>query len=323
MEPLSFFPLLKRLRWGGRRLATELHKSLGPETDYAESWEICDLDDAQSVVTQGPWAGWTLHRLVREHGGELLGVHAGLPQFPLLLKFLDACDRLSVQVHPDDRQAARYRPGAFGKTEAWVILDAEPRACVYAGLRHGVDRATLSRALDAGTVEDCLHRLTVAPGDCVFIPAGTVHALGEGVLLAEVQQVSDLTFRLFDWNRTGSDGQPRPLHIAESLDCTDFSRGPVWPVEPRLVSQREDHTCAELVRCTYFTILRHTATAAFAYRAADRCRLLMGLEGAGQLASGGHAWSLRRGETLLLPAQCPEVVLNPAERMVWLEVFWE
>ena len=181
----------------------------------------------------GPWAGRTLHELVRDHGAELLGTQAGLPQFPLLVKFLDANDRLSVQVHPNDQQAAAAIPGERGKTEAWVILEAEPEACVFAGLRPEVDRDALSRAIAEGTVEACLHRLRVRPGDCVFIPAGTVHALGEGVLLAEVQQSSDITYRLHDWNRLGPDGRPRPLHIEASLACTDFTRGPVGPQVPQ------------------------------------------------------------------------------------------
>src|SRR5262249_50257376 len=160
-----------------------LGKAIGPEPDYAESWEICDHGVDQSIVAGGPFRGWELNRLTRGQSGELLGKHAGLPQFPLLIKFLDARDRLSVQVHPSDELARTYVPDEHGKTEAWVILAAEPKSAVYAGLKSGVDEATLRGALARGTVEDCLHRVSVAAGDCLYIPAGAVHAIGEGVLL--------------------------------------------------------------------------------------------------------------------------------------------
>jgi len=205
LGPLKFTPILKRIRWGGRRLGDVLNKPIAAFSDYAESWEICDHGADQSVVENGPWRGKTLQQLVREHADELLGKHRNLSQFPLLLKFLDAHDRLSLQVHPNDAQARRFVPGECGKTEAWVILAADPGSCIYAGLKAGVDERALREALAQGTVEQRLHRLTVVAGDCLYIPAGTVHAIGEGILLAEVQQSSDLTFRLFDWNRVGPD----------------------------------------------------------------------------------------------------------------------
>ena len=259
-SPLQFTPLLKRIRWGGRRLGTHLGKTLGPENDYAESWELVDHGDDQSRVISGSWAGRTLHELVRDEGAALLGAQAGLGQFPLLVKFLDANDRLSVQVHPNDQQAAAAIPGERGKTEAWVILEAEPQACVFAGLKPGVDRPALAQAVAAGTVEECLHRVAVKPGDCIFIPAGTVHALGEGVLLAEVQQSSDITYRLHDWNRLGPDGRPRPLHIEASLECTDFSRGPVDPQVPQPLPPWGPIARERLVHADYFILDRLQGT---------------------------------------------------------------
>ncbi|MBS0265706.1 MAG: class I mannose-6-phosphate isomerase, partial [Planctomycetes bacterium] len=217
MGPLKFTPLLKRIRWGGRRLGELLGKALGNESDYAESWEICDHGVDQSRVASGPFAGLTLQELVQQQGHQLFGPGCIETQFPLLIKFLDANDRLSVQVHPNDEQAHAFLPWERGKTEAWVILSADPGSCVYAGLKSGVTRESLMQALQAGSVEECLHKLPVAPGDCIFVPAGTVHAIGEGIVLAEVQQSSNLTFRLFDWNRLGQDGRPRQLHIEESL----------------------------------------------------------------------------------------------------------
>lgn len=322
MQPLRFAPHLKRLRWGGRRLGSKLNKPLGDHSDYAESWEVCDLGTEQSVVCGGPLAGWTLSKLVRERPDELLGVHAGLTQFPLLLKFLDAHDRLSVQVHPNDEQAQHYRPGERGKTEAWIVLAAENEACVYAGLKTGVDRPTLETALHCGSVESCLQRVSIAAGDCLFIPAGTVHAIGAGVLLAEVQQISDITFRLFDWNRLDRLGQPRPLHVAEALDSTDFSPGPANPVVPRVVSRDASHLHEALVSCAYFTIERHTARTPVVLPRDNRCRMLMGLQGVLRLAGIDTAETLSCGQTLLLPASCPALKLSPDPEAMWLDIFW-
>jgi mannose-6-phosphate isomerase len=320
-SPLQFTPLLKRIRWGGRRLGTHLGKSLGPESDYAESWELVDHGADQSRVSAGPWAGRTLQELVREEGPALLGEQAGLRQFPLLVKFLDANDRLSVQVHPNDQQAAAAIPGERGKTEAWVILEAEPEACVFAGLRPGVDHATLARAIAEGTVEACLHRLQVRPGDCVFIPAGTVHALGEGVLLAEVQQSSDITYRLHDWNRLGPDGRPRPLHIEASLGCTDFTRGPVGPQVPQPLPAWGPIARERLVAAEYFVLDRLQGTGEMTLTAAPHCRIWIVV--AGELRWGtGSDTTAGLGSTLLWPAATAPTALEWSPGTVVIEATW-
>ena len=178
LYPLRFQPIFRRYLWGGRRLESSLGKQLGPGHDWAESWEICDHAADQSRVQFGPLAGTSL--------GEL-GRHHPQPRFPLLLKFLDAAQRLSVQVHPDDARAARLSPPDLGKTEAWVILEAEPGSLIYAGLRPGVDRRALAAAIGQGRCQDCLNVFPPSVGDCIFLPAGTVHALGAGLLVAEIQ----------------------------------------------------------------------------------------------------------------------------------------
>ncbi|MFM8890072.1 MAG: type I phosphomannose isomerase catalytic subunit, partial [Planctomycetia bacterium] len=216
MHPLLLAPRYRRYLWGGRRFASVLGRPLPPGDDYAESWELVDHGDDQSVVAAGPLAGATLGDLVRTHGHELLGRHAPLSRFPLLFKFLDACRDLSVQVHPDDARAARLSPPDLGKTEAWYVIDAAPGSRIYAGLRPGTDRDALAAALRAGRCEEVLHSFEPRAGDCVFIPAGTVHAIGAGLVVAEIQESSDVTYRLFDWNRTGPDGRPRPLHLVEN-----------------------------------------------------------------------------------------------------------
>lgn len=327
MTPLCFRPLVKRARWGGTRLRSVLGKPTGVESDYAESWEFSDHGVDQSVIVGGAWDGITLHDFVQHYNEALFGRHAGLKQFPLLVKFLDASDRLSVQVHPNDVQARFLHPGENGKTEAWVIVDAQPGACVYAGLKAHVDQFRLEQHLHAGSIEECLHRIEVRAGECIFIPAGTVHAIGEGILLAEVQQSSDLTYRLSDWGRMGSDGKPRPLHIEESLACIDWDRGPVNPTQARsIVSLREGfgfrYETEEIAACEYFILHRHSGTIPFPLHEQGCFHALMVLDGTGELVCGYERVSLQRGSAVLVPAVCAEdVELVPDENLTVLDAF--
>jgi len=320
MQPLLFEPILKRIRWGGRRLGIVLGKALGDAHDYAESWEVVDHRADQSVVHNGALTGWMLRRLVAERGRELLGRHAGLQQFPLLIKLLDANDRLSVQVHPDDRCARQFDPGENGKTEAWVILDASPGSTLWVGLQPGVGEVELRARLQEGTLEQCLHAFSVQAGDCVFVPAGTVHAIGEGVLLSEIQQSSDLTFRLYDWGRLGTDGRPRPLHIEEAMQCIDFTRGPVGAVQPIRVGAGAQ-TCEELVRCAQFVIRRHTAEREFEIEDDDRFHVVMTLAGNVRLKAGSDSLRMPRGTTVLAPAERQRLRLVPQPKCVLLDAF--
>ena len=322
LQPFKCTPILKRIRWGGRRLGELLGKPIGAECDYAESWEICDHGADQTLVAGGDYDGWPLQRLVSERATELLGRHAGIAQFPLLIKFLDARDRLSLQVHPNDTQAHFFVPGEQGKTEAWVIVAADKGSCVYAGLQAGRTESELRQALSAGAVEHCLHRLEISAGDFLFIPAGTLHAIGEGVVLAEVQQASDLTFRLFDWGRLGSDGLPRELHVERALGCIDFNRGPVDKVAAP-AAPVDGNLHEELVRCPYFTIRRHTLSQPLIVPADDACHILMGLSGYADVATQGASQSLFAGETILIPACTLPAEIYPRTPTIALEVFWE
>jgi mannose-6-phosphate isomerase len=319
MWPLQFQPILKRIRWGGRRLGTVLGKPIGDANDYAESWEIADCGPDQSLVAEGPFAGWTLSRLVADKRTALFGSDRGRAHFPLLIKFLDCNDRLSVQVHPNDEQARRMGRGENGKTEAWVILEARPDSRIYAGLKPGVDRRSLERHLDAGTVEECLHSFPARAGDCVFVPAGTVHTLGEGILLAETQQSSDVTFRLFDWGRVGPDGKPRPLHREESLACIDFDRGPVNPIAPRVVVAGTEQV-EELVRSNYFVLRRRTLSHPAVIEPEGRFRVLIPLAGQVDVRGDGYQKHLRLGDTLLVPAAMTSLTLSPVGRASILEI---
>lgn len=301
--PLAFVPILKRIIWGGRRLGTDLGKAIGPESDYAESWEVADHQHGQSIVARGPFAGRSLNDLVRTFPRELLGAgHESAQQFPLLMKFIDARDVLSVQVHPNDEQGQRLAQDN-GKTEAWVVVASEPGGLIYAGLRPGVDRAAFEQAIANGAVEPLLHRFVAKAGDCVYIPAGTLHAIGAGVLLAEVQQMSDATFRVHDWGRLGADGHPRALHLAQALEVTDFARGPVDPVLVRAEPlPARAGTLEPLIRCPYFALDRLRLSGAATVGGADRFTILVGVKGSAVVGHEGKSYDLPVGGALLLPA---------------------
>ena len=244
LYPLRFEPLFRRYLWGGRRLATVLDKPIG-NNSCAESWEIVDHNQDQSAVAFGDLKGKKLNELIDTYGEQLLGssvlkrIHApDVPdklkgRVPLLFKFLDAHQNLSVQVHPDDAIGATLEPPDFGKTEAWYVMHAEAGSKIYAGLKNGVSDSDLRAAINNGTTEELLNCIEPKPGDCIFIRAGTMHAIGAGLLIAEIQQASDTTYRVFDWNRVNKDGKPRELHIEESLKATDFDLGPVQPSIPQ------------------------------------------------------------------------------------------
>jgi len=314
MYPLRFQPIFRRYLWGGRRLEAVLGKALDEGNDYAESWEIVDHGDDQSVVTNGNLAGNTLRELVVSHGEELFGRHHPLKSFPLLFKFLDAHRNLSVQVHPDDSGAAKLDPPDLGKTEAWVILHAEPGSLVYAGLKRGFDRAALEREVNRGTTELCLHRFEPKVGDCIFIPAGTVHALGEGLVVAEIQQASDTTFRLFDWNRVDNDGKLRPLHVEQALRTINYDFG---PVEPQVAQTLDSKSVERLVSCDNFTLDRWSLNKQQAIGGDDRFHVISVLEGELQIDSEPSGEPICKGQTVLVPASIgPMTVQGEPESLV-------
>ncbi len=310
LYPLRFQPILKRYLWGGRRLATALGKPLGEGNDYAESWEICDRDADQSVVAAGPLAGTTLGELMAKRGEELLGRHAPQPRFPLLFKFLDAQKTLSVQVHPDNHRAGRLVPPDLGKTEAWVVLDAEPGSLIYAGLKRGFDRSALQRELARGTCELCLHQFQPQLGDCIFLPAGVVHAIGAGLLIAEIQQASDVTYRLYDWNRVGPDGKPRQLHLEQALEAIDYQYGPAQPQQPQ---PTEKPHVSQLVNCDEFVLDRWRFDRPQPAGGDGRCHFIAILSGEVAVAGEPGGQPLAKGSTALLPAALGEVLLTPTQ----------
>ena len=221
-----------------------------------------------------------------------------------MIKLLDCHDWLSIQVHPTDAIAEQLRPGELGKTEAWIVLGVQPEGKIFAGLKPGVDRAVLEKHLKAGTTDQCLHAFTPKPGDCVFLPAGTVHAVGGGIVMAEVQQTSDATFRLFDWNRVGADGKSRALHLDESLASINWQAGPVQPVSGMPLTNLAAGVSGEhLVTCAFFDLTRYHLIDPATLPVVKMLSIWMVLEGSAQLSSlnGSYQRTFRQGETVLIP----------------------
>jgi mannose-6-phosphate isomerase len=316
--PLRCRPFLRPMVWGGRRLGDVLGKVLPWEEAYGESWEVSDHPLHRSFIENGPLAGRSLRQLMEQERGPLLGPAAErYATFPWLVKFLDARDWLSVQVHPDDASVRRLWPGEGGKTEAWFVLDAAPGSRIFAGLLPGTTEARLREALQAGKVADCLHQFTPRPGDCIFLAAGTVHAVGGGVLMAEVQQTSDATFRLFDWNRRDAQGRSRELHIEQSLACVHWDRGPVTPVHvehfaPQGSATNDTVRCRQaLVECPYFRLSYVQDTDAFVVGGLGRLQVILVLRGRGRIATTGAEEELHVGQTWILPASMPGARCRP------------
>lgn len=321
LYPLRFDPIFTTNLWGGRRLPAFLNRAVEHTDPIGEAWVLSDVDGSQSRVADGPLAGRTLRELLAPDPARIVGA-AKAPQgrFPLLLKFLDARQELSVQVHPNDQQAALLGAGRFGKTEAWVILERDPATSrLYAGFAEGVCAADFRAALATKTTPRTLHSFTPETGDCVFLEAGTVHAIGSDLLLFEVQQTSDITYRLYDWDRVDAKtNRPRQLHIEEGLACADFGRGPCHPVGPA-VAVRDGVRREGLVACNHFTLERLTGTVPFRVGAANRCRAVVCVGGSGELEAAGTRYPLRTGDVYLLPAEVGAARAVPATELTLLE----
>jgi mannose-6-phosphate isomerase len=247
-QPIYFEPLFMERVWGGRSLETVFGKKLPHGARIGESWEIVDREEAQSVVHNGPLRGKMLHELWTDYRAQIFGKNAiASPRFPLLFKLLDAQERLSVQVHPPATVAGQL--GGEPKTEMWYVAATSPGSDIFAGLKRGVSRADFEEALQRGSVEKKIHRLPTKPGDAIFIPSGRIHAIGAGNVIVEVQQNSDTTYRVFDWNRVGLDGKPREMHIEESMRSSDFD-----DIEPALAQPRGE----TVVECQYFGVEKWT-----------------------------------------------------------------
>ncbi len=302
LYPLRFEPLYQYRPWGGRRFANLLSAPLPGDGPIGEAWLLSDRDDHASLVAHGPLKGLTLTQLLTQWPDQLLGRLAGhFPRFPLLLKFLDVRDSISVQVHPSDRQTNQLPAGETGKTEAWIVLAAGPKGRVYAGLKPATTADELRQAIARGTVADHLASFRTRPGAGIFIPAGTVHSLSDLVVF-EIQENSDVTFRLYDWNRVdATTGEHRPLQVDQAMDCIDFARGAVGPIVP-LVQEVGSGLREQMFLCKHFGLWRFSGTSTFSVGKAETPRVLVCLAGNGQLEHHTNTYAFGRGDVLLLPA---------------------
>lgn len=318
LYPLTFQPIFKDRVWGGRKLEQLYGKALPPGKPIGESWEITDRPEGVSVITNGPLAGRDLRWLMENHAKELLGDSqpcAG--RFPLLVKILDAQEKLSLQVHPPAHKATELHGDP--KTEMWYVADATPDADLFVGLRRGATRAEFERRIQDGSVAECFHRIPVKRGDSMFLPSGRVHALGAGNLIFEIQQNSDTTYRVFDWNRVGLDGQPRELHIPQALTSIDFAdfEPALAPAEWRNASVGEVRW---LAHCDLFTVdLLRFQSSEEMWLKGGRVMVLAVTQGQLTVAEESETVCLRPGEFCVVPASCAaQTVLRASGETIFL-----
>ncbi|MBP5321791.1 MAG: class I mannose-6-phosphate isomerase [Kiritimatiellae bacterium] len=309
--PIVLKPVYKDNLWGGERIAARYGRTGTPPV-CAESWEISAHPAGPGTVAEGPFQGQRLDELALQYGADLTGTRAPDPhRFPLLFKIIDARLALSVQIHPNNANATAT--GGEPKTEMWVVLDAEPGAALYAGLKAGTTPDSLRQALAEGTIAESLVKLPVQPGEVLFIPGGLVHAIGAGCLIYEVQQSSNTTYRFFDWNRVGPDGKPRQLHVEESFKTIDWSLPPPAMLHPVQRESENGSVWYDLVACPYFTMRRLALNAPLTRRLDNNqtFHAFFTLSGGATLEAGGRAVSLPTGTSALLPAAATDFTLSP------------
>lgn len=310
MEPLRFVPQFVPKIWGGRRLETALRKNL-PSGAIGESWEISGHRAHLTPVINKRYAGQTIYDIAATNGPEAYGRLAAQceREFPLLLKFIDASDVLSVQVHPDDAYAAEHE-SSRGKSEAWIIVDCDPGSILYRGFRDGATLKDFDKLLAEGRLKEILRPVEVSPGDCVDLPATTVHAIGAGILLCEIQQSSDVTYRVYDWDRLGPDGKPRPLHIDKARDIMAFDSHSPDKVESKK-SVIDGGTREVLISSNNFVLERfHVDTSVNVKCRNDSFHILCALEGTGEILWNDGNAAINRGDSILVPACLDEFSLS-------------
>ena len=311
LYPLKTKPIFKQRIWGGRKLATAFGKDLPADEKIGESWELADLPQDKSTIANGEFAGHTLASLIERNREAITGVQDFPKPFPLLIKLLDAQDVLSVQVHPDPETCRRMGTGD-PKTECWYVIDAEPGAVIYKGFKSPVTREQFARAIEDGTTADLMAKIPVRPGECHFLPAGTAHAIGAGLLIAEIQTPSDTTYRVFDWNRVDDTGQPRQLHIDQALESIHFGvTADALPVT----------TMGRLVDCEYFKVDQgHRMANTQLLLAEGRMQTLVILSGRGTIVSAlAESVEFTAGDCLVIPAAY-EGAVKFGEETVYLTV---
>ncbi|MGB4292441.1 MAG: type I phosphomannose isomerase catalytic subunit [Bacteroidales bacterium] len=321
LYPLKFEPILKEKVWGGNSLVLEYGKKADPSKLIGESWEISAVADHLSVVSNGFLAGNDIEEIIEVYMSDITGEAVyekfGI-EFPLLIKFIEASSDLSVQVHPDDR-IAKDKHNAYGKTEMWYILKALPGSKIYTGFKEPLTEEKLREAIYADRLPELLNIEYPQPGDVFFTPAGRVHAIGGGITLVEIQQTSDITYRIFDWNRTGQDGKPRELHVEYAIDAIDYNATGSALIRKEPVPDKT----VNLVTCDYFVtnIIHLTGVLRKDYNLIDSFVIYICTEGKFSVHFGSGTETAVKGETLLVPAVITDVILEAQPEAVVLEVF--
>jgi mannose-6-phosphate isomerase len=320
LYPLKFEPIYQYRIWGGRRLNNLLTKPLPANDLIGEAWILSDRDDHPSTITEGALKGKTINDLMTDASHQLLGkLDDKFKRFPLLLKFLDCQEVLSVQVHPSDQLKQYIPPGESGKTEAWVVLETGEKGVIYAGLKPGTTEDKLRNSLEKHKVADDLASFSPTIGNAILITAGTVHTLGD-VVVFEVQENSDVTYRLYDWDRVDEKtGKPRDLQVEQAIACIDFAQTAIGPVKP-VVENDGPQLREKIFDNEHFILWRLTGTLPFMVGKEALPRVLVCIEGAGELESNNNLFSLTKGEVMLLPAVSGACPFVPKGNVILLEI---
>ena len=302
--PLKTTPVFKQYLWGGNNLETKLSKSI-LDSFAAESWEISCHDDGLCTICDGEFKGMTLKEVISQNPKEMIGKE-NFDIFPLLVKFIDANDKLSVQVHPDNDFANKYENGQLGKSEMWYVLDAKPNSKLIYGLKQGVTSETMKKSIENGTLEEILNYVPVKKGDYFYIPAGTIHAICEGHLIAEIQQSSNLTYRVYDYNRRDKDGNKRELHTEKAINATNYNAD-AYKKSENVIEKQNGYSVSRLVDCEYFTVLKYIIDKKVSFKKqSDKFEMIICVEGNGTLLYNDCAYEINKGDSFFIPAAITE-----------------
>jgi len=321
LYPLKFHPLFKEKIWGGEKIKTVLKKNFSPLSNCGESWEISGVEGNISIVKEGPLNGRDLKSLIDEYKDELVGRHVYRKynnQFPLLIKFIDANDDLSIQVHPDDEQAFK-RHRSFGKTEMWYTMQADQGAKLINGFNRPVTREMYLEYFNQGRLVELLNQEEVEEGNIYFIPAGRVHTIGKGLLIAEIQQTSDVTYRIYDFERRDNDGKTRELHIEEALEVIDYQF-----YDDYKVSYKEKiNDAVQVVSCDYFKTNKLVVEGRIerTYQGLDSFVILINVQGEGSIISNDRKTSVSIGEVILIPSSLNSIFIESDKGLRLLEIY--
>lgn len=320
LYPLKFSPIIKEKIWGGDKLKSKLNKPTSGLVKPGESWEISSVEGDISVVANGPLKDTTLVELIENYKGELVGqkvYNKFGTNFPLLIKFIDANADLSIQVHPDDKLAQK-RHNSFGKTEMWYVVDADEDATLITGFNQALDKKKFQEIFNDGRINEVLNKETANKDDVFFIPAGRIHTIGKGILIAEIQQTSDITYRIYDFDRVDSHGNKRELHVKDALDAIDYSHQANYRTE-----YSKDAEVVEIIQNQYFATHRIATKNKTVrdYKDIDSCIILMCIEGDGHIETSNSKINYTLGETILIPNLYNSVIIQPNIKSKFLEVF--